>query len=81
MKPVTSARKDRSRARFKDEHFRLIREAGFQHVRINIHPLRDARPGETDLLIASVALTNGQTVITRNVKHFPGIPGLSVESH
>lgn len=28
-------------ARFKAEHFRLIREAGFQHVRINLHPFRD----------------------------------------
>jgi len=35
--------KDRSRARFQAEHFRLIREAGFSHVRINLHPFRDAR--------------------------------------
>ncbi len=35
--------RDRSRARFQAEHFRLIREAGFQHVRINLHPFRDAR--------------------------------------
>jgi endoglucanase len=36
--------RDRSRARFQTEHFRLIREAGFSHVRINLHPFRDARP-------------------------------------
>jgi endoglucanase len=35
---------DRGRARFRAEHFRLIREAGFSHVRINLHPFRDARP-------------------------------------
>jgi tRNA(fMet)-specific endonuclease VapC len=37
--------------------------------------------GGMDLLIASVALVNGQTVVTRNVKHFSGIPGLTVESY
>lgn len=31
---------DKSRSRFKEKHFRLIREAGFQHVRINLHPFR-----------------------------------------
>jgi aryl-phospho-beta-D-glucosidase BglC (GH1 family) len=35
---------DRARGDFKDEHFRLIHEAGFSHVRINLHPLRDGRP-------------------------------------
>lgn len=37
--------RDRSRARFQDEHFRLIAQAGFNHVRINLHPFRDAKPG------------------------------------
>jgi endoglucanase len=37
--------RDRTRARFKDEHFRLIREAGFNHVRINLHPFRDSGRG------------------------------------
>ncbi len=36
--------KDRSKGRFQAEHFRLIREAGFRHVRVNLHPLRDAEP-------------------------------------
>lgn len=35
---------DFSRARFTDEHFRLIRQAGFSHVRVNLHPLRDGKP-------------------------------------
>jgi len=30
--------KSREQARFQEKHFRLIREAGFQHVRINLHP-------------------------------------------
>ena len=33
--------KDRNQGRFQAEHFRLIREAGFSHVRINLHPFRD----------------------------------------
>ena len=35
---------DRARGNFKDEHFKLIHQAGFSHVRINLHPLRDGRP-------------------------------------
>ena len=35
---------DPERGQFKDVHFKLIREAGFQHVRINLHPLRDGKP-------------------------------------
>lgn len=35
---------DPARGQFQDIHFKLIREAGFQHVRINLHPLRDGRP-------------------------------------
>lgn len=29
------------KARFQERHFRLIKEAGFNHVRINLHPFRD----------------------------------------
>ena len=32
-----------------------------------------------DLLIASIALANKQTLITRNVKHFERVPNLQVE--
>jgi endoglucanase len=35
---------NRERGQFKEHHFKLIREAGFQHVRINLHPLRDGKP-------------------------------------
>lgn len=30
----------RDQARFQEKHFRLLKEAGFQHVRINLHPFR-----------------------------------------
>jgi endoglucanase len=33
-----------ARSQFKETHFKLIREAGFNHVRINLHPLRDGKP-------------------------------------
>jgi endoglucanase len=35
---------NRAAGNLKDVHFKLIREAGFQHVRINLHPLRDGKP-------------------------------------
>jgi len=35
---------DRSQARFKQEYFKAIREAGFNHIRLNMHPLRDGKP-------------------------------------
>ena len=34
---------------------------------------------ERDLFIASIALANKQTLITRNKKHFERVPGLEVE--
>jgi endoglucanase len=37
--------KSRAEARFQAENFRLIRQAGFDHVRINLHPFRDAGAG------------------------------------
>ena len=30
--------RDRDEARMQNKHFRLIKEAGFDHVRINLHP-------------------------------------------
>jgi endoglucanase len=35
--------KSRDKARFQEQHFRLIREAGFNHVRVNLHPWRDGK--------------------------------------
>jgi type I restriction-modification system DNA methylase subunit len=37
--------------------------------------------GDFDLLIASIALTYGETLLTRNVRHFSRVPGLAVESY
>jgi predicted nucleic acid-binding protein len=35
---------------------------------------------EPDLRIAAVALQHGLTIVTGNVRHFSGIPGLAVEN-
>jgi endoglucanase len=64
---------DRARGKVKDIHFKLIREAGFQHVRINLHPLRDGKPDANGQLreeffktmdwAVDQALSNGLLVI------------------
>jgi len=36
--------------------------------------------GRADLLIASIALAGHATLVTRNLRHFRSIPGLSVEN-
>jgi tRNA(fMet)-specific endonuclease VapC len=36
--------------------------------------------GRADLLIASIALANRATLVTRNLRHFKQIPGLKVEN-
>ncbi len=35
--------------------------------------------GDFDLLIASIALTHGEPLLTKNAKHFSKVPGLAVE--
>jgi endoglucanase len=45
--------KDRQKARFQEKYFRLIREAGFNHVRVNLHPLRDKALGSDQKLSAA----------------------------
>ena len=37
--------------------------------------------GDCDMLIAAVAVANGQVLVTRNPKHFVDIPGLVVNSY
>ena len=37
--------------------------------------------GDMDVLIASVALVHGEQLVTRNVRHFAGIPDLVVETY
>jgi tRNA(fMet)-specific endonuclease VapC len=36
--------------------------------------------GRADLLIASIALSRRATLVTRNLKHFRGVPGLRLEN-
>jgi tRNA(fMet)-specific endonuclease VapC len=36
--------------------------------------------GRTNLLIASVAIANRATLVTRNLRHFKQVPGLSIEN-
>jgi endoglucanase len=62
-----------ARTQFKEAHFKRIREAGFNHVRINLHPLRDGKPDTSGKLrpeffqtmdwAVDHALTNGLMVI------------------
>ena len=43
---------------------------------------KDGSPIEAeDAMIAGIALENQQALLTRNLKHFAGIPGLKVESY
>lgn len=37
--------KDRQKARFQEKYFRLIKEAGFSHVRVNLHVFRNNKLG------------------------------------
>ncbi len=48
--------------------------------RIEASLRRSGRPvGDFDALIAAVALRQGQTLVTRNPRHFLWIPGLTVQ--
>lgn len=42
--------------------------------------LKTSPIGESDLLIASIAMVNKQVLVTRNKKHFVKVPGLQVEA-
>jgi endoglucanase len=44
--------RSRDNARFQEKHFRLIAEAGFNHVRVNLHPWRDRKIDSQDRLAA-----------------------------
>lgn len=57
------------------------REAASIHGRLRAALERKGRPRfEPDLQIASVALLHGLVLVTGNVRHFAGIPGLRVEN-
>lgn len=50
------------------------RMAGALDAAINSNPI-----SESTLLIASIALSNKQALVTKNRRHFERIPGLQVE--
>ena len=54
-------------------------ESARAYGRIQATPRRTGRPaGDMDALIAAISIRHGQRLITRNHRHFVGIPGLSV---
>lgn len=44
------------------------------------HTMKSGVIGDRDLFIASIAVSNKQTLVTRNKKHFERVPGLQVET-
>jgi tRNA(fMet)-specific endonuclease VapC len=46
---------------------------------VNDATLKRAPIGDFDLIIASIALEQGERLVTRNVRHFSRIPGLVTE--
>jgi tRNA(fMet)-specific endonuclease VapC len=56
------------------------REAADAYARVRFELERTGRPiGERDLLIASIALARGLTVVTHNLSEFARVPGLKTE--
>jgi len=56
-------------------------ESALTYGRLKSELERKGRPRfEPDLQIAAIALRNRLTVVTGNVRHFAGIPGLKVEN-
>jgi predicted nucleic acid-binding protein len=57
-------------------------EAALRYAVIKAAMFRHGRPiGDCDALIASVALANGQSLLTRNPRHFRHVPDLAVQSY
>ena len=54
--------------------------AAMRYAQVQAQLLTVGRPagGQADLMIAAVALANGQSLVTRNAKHFATVPGLTV---
>ena len=42
--------------------------------------MKSSAIGDLDVFIAGIAMTNGETLVTRNIRHFERVPGLKVES-
>jgi predicted nucleic acid-binding protein len=57
-------------------------KAALRYAVLKAAALRRGRPvGDCDVLIASVALANGQPLLTRNPKHFSGFDSLIVHTY
>ena len=57
-------------------------EASLRYARIKEHLMKRGRPaGDCDMLIAAVAIANGEPLLTRNPRHFYDVPGLDVTSY
>jgi len=55
--------------------------AAYQYGEVRAQLERQGTPlGEADLRIAAIALAQGFTVVTGNVRHFQRVPGVSVEN-
>lgn len=56
--------------------------AALRFAEAKAHLLDIGRPiGDADTQIAAVAQANGQTLVTRNLKHFADVPGLVTETY
>jgi tRNA(fMet)-specific endonuclease VapC len=51
----------------------------FGRIREQMHT-GGATIGDLDIMIASIALTNSQPILTRDTRHFEKVPGLDVET-
>ena len=52
----------------------------FGRIAADLHAHGSAR-GDMDMLIASVVLVHGDRLVTRNARHFTGIPNLEIEEY
>ena len=52
----------------------------FGRITAHLYAQRSPR-GDMDVLIASVVLVHGERLVTRNVRHFAGIPELMIETY
>ena len=56
-------------------------DAAWRYGELRAHLERRGTPiGDADTRIAAVALSRNLTVVTGNVRHFGGVPGLTVEN-